>query len=73
MFLKITIHPLPENKFCSQIWKIDKTAITFAPSSYTSLIQKGGGTWPCDALATFPDSTDQEKGANSCPGNTGER
>lgn len=33
ILLKITKRGRPENKFAAQIWKIDKTAVTFAPSS----------------------------------------
>lgn len=56
----ITTISIPPAFLYHTIWKFDQTTITFAPSSYTRLIQKGGGTWPCDALATIL-FTKQEK------------
>lgn len=48
-------------------WQIDFSASTFATVLYTSLIQKGRGLWPCEALATPHYTSVYEEGANSIP------
>jgi hypothetical protein len=49
--------------------KLIPIPLTLQPVLTHSLIQKGGGKWPCDALATNLQRS-AGKGANSGPGYT---
>jgi hypothetical protein len=43
----------PPNKFLNlSFGKLNEVTLPLHPVLTISLIQKGGGTWPCDALAT---------------------
>ena len=48
----ISITPSPENFLNLSFGKLNEVTLPLHPVLTISLIQKGGGTWPCDALAT---------------------
>lgn len=58
------------NSFSELIWKIEKPTHIFVPVLTISLIKKGRGTWPDEALATPQDNT-PGTGANSISAQAG--